>query len=230
MTGRYAFETNDLAVLKFPLCLLGAELGRTVTLLRLGSGEIVVHSTAAFNERDVQTITRFGKPVALLDATLFHDSYAKQGRAAFPNIPYFGPVGLPAITGVNTIPLSQWPGSWANEIQVLELAGMPRMREYAVLHVPSRTLVLADLVFNFGPAATPWTRFFFRAIAGVRPFPGISRLYRTSIHNRSAFKESIRQMLNWDFDRIIPGHGEIIEHGGKAALTSALREHDLLPL
>ena len=34
-------------------------------------------------------------------------------------------------------------------------------------------------------------------------------------------KASIQQVLEWDFDRIIVGHGEVVETGGKEALRQA---------
>ena len=33
------------------------------------------------------------------------------------------------------------------------------------------------------------------------------------------------RVLQWDFERILPGHGDVIEHGGRTALRAAwLRE------
>lgn len=208
-------------MLQYPLRVLGAQLGRTVTIVRLRSGELIIHSTAPFAPEDVKQIHALGKPSWLMDVTLMHDTCACTGRAAFPDLPYFVPEGFPG----KDAPLQSLrnpPATWANEFEILPVEGMPRVQEYLCYHRPSRTLIVGDLVFNFGPGATPWTRFFFLKLGGVKQFPGISRLYRMSIRDREAFRSSMNRILEWDFDRVIAGHGDIIECGGKGKLQAAL--------
>jgi hypothetical protein len=96
------------------------------------------------------------------------------------------------------------------------------VREHVFLHRPTRTLIVADLVFNFGPKSSRLTRSLFRWGGGIRAFPGVSRYFRFSIRDRAAFARSVQQMMQWDFDRIIVGHGDIIESSGKNKLAAAL--------
>jgi hypothetical protein len=159
---------------------------------------------------------------------LFHDTFARDGRAAFPDIPYFAPDGFRPSFGTTSSAslnpgfLSSPPTEWSGEVDVLQLDGMPKLREHVFLHRATRTLIVADLVFNFGPRSSAWTRWFFRWLGGIRQFPGMSRLFRASIRDRAAFARSIQTMMQWDFDRLIVGHGEIIECGAKAKLAAAL--------
>jgi hypothetical protein len=214
---------ENLWALHYPQSILRTQIGRRVTVIRLGSGELVVHSTAPFKSADASGIRALGRPAMLVEATLFHDTFAKEGRAAFPDIPYAAPEGFARATDS----MSELAQRWPTELAVLELAGMPRAREHVVLHRPSRTLILGDLVFNFGPSATSWTRTFFRWAEGISEFPGVSRLYRSCIRDRAAFTRSADQLLAWDFDRVIVAHGDIIEHGGQAQLRRALAQHRL---
>ena len=46
--------------------------------------------------------------------------------------------------------------------------------------------------------------------------------FRMGIRDRQAARRSVQRILEWDFDRILPGHGEIIDSGGKAALKQDL--------
>jgi hypothetical protein len=51
---------------------------------------------------------------------------------------------------------------------------------------------------------------------------GPSRLVRLlGVSDRAAFRGSLEQVLRWDFERIVPGHGDVLEHGGPAALRAA---------
>jgi hypothetical protein len=210
---------EDLWVLRYPLSLLGTQVGRTVTLIRQRSGHLIIHSTAPFTPSEVKAIRALGPPAWLLDATLFHDTFAAVGRTAFPEIPYAAPKGFP---GVNVRPLTELAQACAGELEVLRIDGMPRVREHVFFHRSSRTLVVADLVFNFGPSATPWTRAFFRWAGGVRQFPGVTRLFRACIRDRSAFQSSIARMMEWNFDRVIVGHGDVLETNAKITLARVL--------
>ncbi len=216
--------------LRYPLPLLGNDLGRTVTIIRLESGKLVIHSTGAFTDSDVAAISKLGDPGWLLDATLFHDSFAKEGRAAFPNIPYLAPRHFDSVADVQSLALSPPPAEWADELDVVPLAGMPKVQEHVMFHRPSCTLIVCDCLFNLGASGPVWTRFFTRYFMGLRNGVGMSLFFRLMIKDRAAFKESIRPVLDWDFQRIVVGHGNPLAHNTKGLLLEQLRAHGLLPI
>ncbi|MCW1886660.1 hypothetical protein OKA04_18115 [Luteolibacter flavescens] len=216
--------SEGLWALRYPLKVLGTSHGRTVTVIRLTSGRLVIHSMAPFTPEDLAQIRRLGEPGWLVEAMLLHDTYAKEGRACFPALPFLGPPGFGDVVGFETGPLLPAPPEWGGELEVIRLKGAPKLEEHAFLHVPSRTLIVADLVFNFPADEGPWNHFFHRHLAGMKRYPGMSRVFRWCIRDRAAFRESLSEMMKWDFDRIIPGHGEIIETGGKEGLARALED------
>ena len=220
---------ENVWVLRYPLRLVGVAIGRTVTIIRLTTGKLVIHSTAPFGAREVAAIRELGEPGWLLDATRFHDSYAEAGRAAFPGVPYLAPEGFPKAKGVKTEPLLPAPGEWTTELEVLELGGMPKVREHVLFHRPSRTLIVGDVLFNFGRGGSAWTRFFARYVMRLKKFIGMSPFFRIMIRDREAFRTSVAAMMRWDFDRVIVGHGEIIEQGGKERLREVLTAAGVAP-
>ena len=111
------------------------------------------------------------------------------------------------------------PAEWSGELEVGKIAGMPQVQEHAILHVPSRTLIVADLFFNFGENASPWTRFVARRLMRLPEGRGMSPVFRSMIKNREVFPRSLRDIFAWDFDRIIVAHGEVIETGGKSEVA-----------
>jgi hypothetical protein len=215
---------ENLWVLPYSLRLFGGDLKRAVTIIRLRSDDLVIHSTGPFTPGDVDGISRLGKPGWLLDVMLQHDTFARQGRQAFPDIPYLAPDGFAEAVGFPTESLIPAPSTWGEELKVLRLDGNPSMQEHVVFHPLSRTLIVADLLFNFGPDTPGWTRFLLLAAVGAKHHPGMSRRFRMSIKDKAAFQRSVETLLTWDFDRIIVGHGEIIETDGKRRLSSALKE------
>jgi hypothetical protein len=210
------------------MSFLGGKQGRVVTVIRLASNELIIHSTAPFSRKDVAEIEALGKPGWLVDSMLRHDTFAKEGRAAFPNIPYLAPEGFAKTAQVDTRFLLPAPAAWANEVRVLLIGGMPDAKEHVFLHIPSRTLIVADLVFNFGPSSG-WTSFFRRTVMGVKAHPDAARLYPMLIKDRAPYDRSLRELMTWDFDRIIVGHNKLIETGGKEGLKRALTARGMGP-
>ena len=219
---------ENLWIKRFPLSLMGGHQDRVVTIIRLTSGQLIIHSTGPFTRGDVTEIEALGDPGWMTDTMLRHDTFAKHGRAAFPNIPYLVPEGFAELAHVDGKLLLPAPLAWATEVDVLLIDGMPKAKEHVFLHKPSRTLIVADLVFNFGPS-TGWTSFFRSALMGVRTHPDAARLYPMLVKDRDAYDRSVRELLTWDFDRIIVGHNEVVETNGKACLKQALKNKGMVP-
>ena len=212
---------ENLWLRRYPLRLLGADLNRNVAVMRLGSGDLVIHSTGPFTPEDVAAINALGKPRWIVETMARHDTFAREGRAAFPDAAYLAPEGFSETVGFPTGPLLNQP-DWHEEVEVQTLDGVPSMKEHAVLHRPSRTLIVADLFFNFGPDAPKWTRALMFAAVGAKHDPGMALSMRLTVKNKGALRSSLARVMTWDFDRLIVGHGDPINTGAKARVAEAL--------
>lgn len=213
---------ENLWLLRFPLRVLGCKIGRNVTIARLSSGKLVIHSTARFSEDDAAAITELGTPGWLVEATLLHDTFAMAGRAAFPGIPYLAPPGFRPALG--THPLLPPPAEWSGELDVLPLDGIPKLREHLLYHRPSGTLVAADFLFNLEGAGL-WTRSVLRLATGLQPRPSMSRFFRHLVKDRPAFQASLNRLRSLDIQRIVVGHGNPIEQDARNTLDEILGMH-----
>jgi hypothetical protein len=213
----------DLWMMTFPLTTLGVDLQRNVTIIRLSSRNLVIHSTAPFSPADVKMIRKLGNPHWLVDVLLRHDTFAAQGSAAFPEATYLAPKGFQA-PGVLTRCLTPPPAEWQGEIQVAFIEGIPAFSESVMLHQATRTLIVGDLLFNFEGKHDLLTKAFLKvaAVGGIYD-PGVTRPLRNAVEDEAALTRSIQEILSWDFDRIIVGHGEPIRTGGKLKLRAAFR-------
>ena len=171
-------------------------------------------------------VTALGEPAYLVEALAKHDTYAKEGRAAFPGIPYYAPEGFTEASGVPSEPLANPPAAWQGELDVQVLAGQATMAEYVMLHRASRTLIVADLVFNIEGDAPTLTKLVSPLLqTGAGPEgTGMPRPEKMGVKDAEAFKGSLATILAWDFDRVIVGHGKPIETDGKRRLQAALSE------
>lgn len=219
---------DDVALISFPWRTLGVDFKRNVTLLRLRDGRIVVHSSAPFLEQDVANIRRFGQPAWIAEATLMHDTFAKEAHNAFPDLPYLAPEGFAEVSGISTRPLCPSPSDWAGEIDVLKIGGV-RSNEHALFHRLSRTLVVADLFFSFPKDVQAWPRFFVHHCMRLPRLFGVSALFRLFVvRDKHAFNDSINAVLALDFDRLVVAHSEPIEKHAKRPVEQAIRDLGLL--
>lgn len=104
-------------------------------------------------------------------------------------------------------------------------------KDLVLLHKKSGTLLTADLIFNL-PATEQYSRsgqsatrgIFNRYLAVLNPYNVWHRRFLWYAHSqkqREQIAEDAKAVDAWEFDRIIPAHGDIIETGGKKAWESA---------
>jgi hypothetical protein len=218
---------DDVALISFPWRVLGIDFKRNVTLLRLGDGRLIVHSSAPFTEEHVATIRRFGEPSWLVEATLMHDTFAKEGRKAFPDLPYLAPEGFAKAGVISIKPLCPPPSDWSGEVDFLKIDGV-RSNEHALYHRRSRTLVVADLFFSFPNDTQGWPRFFVRHFMRLPRLFGISAFFCLfALRDKDAFKRSLNAVLALDFERLVVAHCEPIEKNAKRVVEQALRDSKL---
>jgi hypothetical protein len=74
------------------------------------------------------------------------------------------------------------------------------------------------LCFNFGPGIT---RLFAQGRIRTRLGPSTECRVLGLVRDRKAVGHSVERILQWDFDRILPGHGEIIHTGGRDAFEKS---------
>jgi hypothetical protein len=97
----------------------------------------------------------------------------------------------------------------------------------ALLHRPSRTLLLVDLIEDFGDK-TPGVNWMLKAcwkLFRMWNAPGLAPEYRFGWRDGVEARVALEEIIAWDFERIVMAHGDLIEHDAKAAAQRAWRRH-----
>jgi hypothetical protein len=214
----------DLWICPVPYRAMGLWLGRQLVLARLPAGGLWVHSPIPWPAGLRAEVAALGPVRHVVGPNRFHDECMREFQAEYPEAAFHAAPGLaqdrPDI-GFQPEPLGDTAHpAWAGAIDQHLVRGMPRLNEVVFLHRASRSLLLADLAFNLGPDA-PWLTRLAMRLSGAWGRFAPSRLCRSLMKDRRAVRASIDHILEWDFDRIILGHGRNIESGGKAALREA---------
>jgi hypothetical protein len=111
-------------------------------------------------------------------------------------------------------------------------------KELVFNHKPTKTLIEADLIFNL-PAVEQFSKTGVDATSGIltKIFRAINNTqgaamgqrrfiwYAISSGDRKGYAKSVEKINAFDFDRIIPCHGDVIETGGKGIFQKIMAWH-----
>ncbi len=219
---------DDIWLFPYRLTALGVNIGRNVTVIRLKSGQLVIHSTAPFTAADTAEMRGLGEPGWLVEGMVDHDTFSAAGRKAFPEIPFLAPEGFQKRVKFPIESLDAPPAEWLPELEVIRIDGAPRMAECVFFHHPSGTLVVCDLVFHFPDPSSLWARLLLTMVLGRETAPGFSRRVKMAINDRDAFGASLEKVLALPIQRIVPGHGEVLEKDAREKVGSLFAKNGFL--
>jgi glyoxylase-like metal-dependent hydrolase (beta-lactamase superfamily II) len=212
----------DLWVGEERLRYLGFEIGRRMAVIRLARNDLVVHSPVSLNGQLREELAELGDVRFVLPASVLHGHpYMEQYRDSYPQARLFGVPRLerkrPDLRFDGMLGSTPEP-EWSDDLDQKRFEGHRiagrTLNEVEFLHRKTRTLITGDLCFNIGSEWPLKTRILASGPRMHRRL-GPTVAFRLGIRDREAAKRSVERILEWDFDRILPGHGEIVETGGK---------------
>jgi hypothetical protein len=215
----------DLWIIEQPLRYLGFEVGRRTTVIRLADGGLLIHSPAKLSAEVRAALEDLGDVRFVVPASELHGHlYMEQYRQAYPHVKLFAAPGLDRkrkdlqFDGL----LSGTPEpEWRRELDQMAFEGWRRLHEIEFFHPETRTLITGDLCCNFGRRWPLITRVMAQGRIRPRLGPPTECRILGIFRDRRAVRHSLQRILEWDIERVLPGHGEIIYQGGRRLF----REH-----
>jgi hypothetical protein len=196
-----------------------------MTVVSLPGGALWVHSPIEWSRELAEELAALGEVRHIVAPNRFHDLWLETWRTKCRTALLWGAPGLREehagdrthITGDLTDEPHQ---EWAGVIDQVLLLGIPKVNEVVFLHIPSRTLIVADLVFNLTGKLDFGTTVL-ATLNGCLNCLAVTRLFKSTIKDRALFAESVRRVLEWEFERVVVGHGEIVTTGARHLLAVA---------
>jgi Domain of unknown function (DUF4336) len=223
MTPNLSEIAPELWIAEEPLRYLGFEVGRRMAVIRLPDRRLLIHSPARLSPKLRAELDQLGEVRFVVAASELHGHlYMEQYRDAYPQAKLFAAPGLDCkrkdlrFDGL----LSGMPEpEWRNDLDQMAFEGWRRLHEIQFFHVKTRTLITGDLCCNFGSLMM-------RVVAQGRirrrlgP-PTECRILGMLFRDRRSIRSSLERILEWDFDRVLPGHGEVVQTGGRDAFEKS---------
>lgn len=215
-----------------PHSMKGIELGARSTLVRVASGGLILCSPGPFEEAQFRAIESLGEVEAIVAPNTFHHLYLARGAERFPDARVFLAPGLAEkVPGLpkGEVLGDEAPDAWRGTLKQRLMRGTT-LNEVVFFHPATRTLILTDMAFNIRKAG-----FFTKIVMSMNGGFGklaVTRVLRSTFRDEKTVKASVEGLLEWDFERVIVAHGEVVESGGREAMREvygigAARAHDL---
>jgi hypothetical protein len=213
---------EDIWVAERPQTFYGLAVGTRMTVVRLSGGRLLLHSPVVLDSALRAELDAIGRVRYAVAPNRVHHLYAGEVAKLYPEARlWVGPglerkrpdLAFEAVLG------DEPPEEWQGELQQVFFRGRPYENEVVFCHRKSRTLILCDLAFNFGPGSATATRLLMKLLRSYGHF-GPSKLDPLLIRDRDAARESLERILAWDFDRVVVAHGDVLESGGREALRA----------
>ena len=211
-----------------PLRFIGLEVGTRMTVIRLSNGELVLISPIDLDESHRPHLDALGTVRHIIAPNLFHHLFVDKVQTLYPDATVWGVDGLAEKRpDLKLDALVNQPGSFSNELDYLPFIGFASIlpqgivqaNETVFFHRSSRTLILTDTAYNFDQTSSIVIQLAARVLGGYNKLQP-SRLEKLGTRDKAQVADSVRKVLAWDFDRVIPAHGSIVETDGKAAFQS----------
>jgi hypothetical protein len=207
--------------------LAGTRFDARMTVIRLASGQLMLHSPCEITAPLAQEVAALGPVAHIVAPGNFHHLFVASAQAVFPAAKTWICPGVekrqPGLR-YDAVLGDMAPPDWAGEIDQVLVAGTRIMREVAMFHRASRTLILVDLIENFTDA-TPHTggalKFWFKTVLRMWNNPRPAPEYRMGWGAAAA--QSLRRILAWNFERIVLSHGDCIERDAHKVAARAWR-------
>ncbi|WP_201832173.1 DUF4336 domain-containing protein [Microvirga zambiensis] len=210
-----------------PQDAMGLDLPVRMTVIRLGNGDVWLHSPTRFSAELRREIETLGPIRHLVAPNIAHWTHLKgwQGScpaaktSAAPKLRERAQVrkeGLRLDRDLTDIP----PAEWNGEIEQVVVPGGAGFREVAFFHRPTRTLILTDLVQNLEPEKLSFGTRLFAKLTGVQAPNGKAPAYlRLVVRLRlKEAREALARIVAWNPERVIFSHGRWFERDGATRL------------
>lgn len=208
-----------------PVWFGGVQLRARTTVVRLEDGSLLLHSPAPPSAALAEQLRALGPVRWLVVPNCWHHLGTPAAAAHFPEAQVVGPASALSRNKALTLHVDIHDGQFGAQVpefEALPLAGVPFWDETVLYHRPTHTLLGADIVCWAGPK-DHWTWRCAARMTGCYERVRVPPDARKKISDEGAVARSIHVMLERAAQRLIVGHGEVIEEGWRDRLAQAWR-------
>ncbi len=207
--------------LRLPFIL--GDIGCRMTIVRLGDRGLFLHSPIPLDAEIRTALNDIGPVRKIVAPSRAHHLFVGDYVNAYPGAKLHAAPGLPEKRkdlNFDSILGDEADPDWEGQIEQHLFGGAPVLNEVVFFHPASRSVIFSDLIFNV-PAEDASKARVFNWLTGAAGHFGPHRLIRRMISDRQAARASVEKILQWNFDRVVVSHGNVLDSGGRDKVRAA---------
>lgn len=227
MNALFEYQKDVIWIKEYPIHYAGTRFNSRMTIIRLVNGSLFIHSPCEIDEATKQAIETLGKVEFIVAPGSYHHLHVASAQHAFPEAETFI---CPGIERKNPDIDFDWllgdrpDERWQADFEQVLVRGNKYIWEVAFYHKTTKTLILVDLIENFTDETEDvnWSlELWFKAVFRMWDNPKPAPEYQMGWKDKKAAARSLKKILEWDFERIIISHGDLIEKNAKDVALKA---------
>ncbi|KAK7059671.1 hypothetical protein R3P38DRAFT_2837165 [Favolaschia claudopus] len=218
--------TDNVWTFSRPFALFGwIHVGGRSTAVRLSDGGVFVVASTPLSP---ETKTKLDDSVQyIVGINAVHNIYLSEFKKAYPDAKLLAPAA--ALARVDDKSLV-FDGAWGRDPPDTKYGFEDDNKDVAFFHAKSSTLIEADLVVNL-PGKEQYSK---SSMAGQFPFYGPfgkpygwiqQKFAAAQVADKDAMRRDAKTVAGFNFTRIIPCHGDVIEKDGNVVWKEAYKLH-----
>jgi len=229
--------TPEITIFSKPFARFGIlPFGGRSTAIKLSTGDVWVLASSPLTPDTKTAIDKLGPVKWIMGADAVHHLYLAPFKKAYPDAKVIGVEALIAKKKAEGLVLDGAYGAdppdtkygFEDEIKACYFSGFAN-KDVAWFHIASKTLVVADLLFNL-----PGTEQYSKSKSSPKvpifgkfdPWGGFHKRFVWSQgKDQDAMRRDAKIVASWDFNRIIMCHGDVIETDGSKAWAAAYSKY-----
>ncbi|KAF9566506.1 hypothetical protein CPC08DRAFT_628233 [Agrocybe pediades] len=202
-------------------------IGGRSTAIKLQDGGVWMLASTPLDTETRETLDKLGPVKYIISPDVEHHLFLSQYKEAYPTAKVIAPEGVVAQHPNKSL---VFDGLWGRDppdtkygfekdIEHVYFSGF-KNKDVAFLHRQSKSLIEADLLMNLPPTEQYSKSKTSPSFFGVSLSPSSwlhSKLTYRLGEDKDAMRRDAKIVAGWDFERIIPCHGDVIEKDAKQA-------------
>ncbi len=209
----YEYTTKIMPGVHFPV---------SSSFIELENNQLMVISPGPFEQKKIREIIAQYSTVYCVAPNAFHYKHLKSFSDFFPEIDIYGPSALikkqPWLSE-KILNLNSLNEKLKGQVLFFPILGTSFLDETVFYCCQSKSLIVTDLFFNMKNPMLLGRKCLL-SLVGARNKIAQSKLVKSSIKDKAAYIRSVKPLSELDCQRIIVGHGHIVE--GVAEIKKAL--------
>lgn len=227
MKDLFEYKADTIWIKEYPVRYAGTHFSSRMTITRLSNGKLFLHSPCEIDKATKAAIESLGHVEFIVAPGSYHYLHVASAQKAFPEAETFICPGIerkqPHLE-FNGLLADRPDERWQDDFDQVLVRGNRFIWEVAFFHKATRTLMLVDMIENFTDETQDvnwflklWFKLVFRMWNNPKPAPE----YQLGWNDKEAASNSLRKILNWNFEKIIISHGDLIEENAKEVALKA---------